>query len=96
MAERVRRHHIDQRAAKLADEIERGGDPDELLSDSDLHELTGLSLVWFRIGRVKGYAPPFVRLAPRVVRTRRADYVAWLRERTHLRTSEYRKAEAAD
>jgi predicted DNA-binding transcriptional regulator AlpA len=86
---RARRHHIDQRAARLADEIQAGGDPDQLLSDNDLHELTGLSTAWFRIGRTKGYAPPFVRLSPRVVMTKRSDYVAWLRERTHLRTSEY-------
>jgi hypothetical protein len=84
-----RRHHIDKRAGALAAEIAAGGDPDELLSDSQLAELSGLSVQFFQIGRVKGYAPLFIRLSPRRVRTRRRDYVAWLEQRTHLRTSEY-------
>lgn len=83
------RFHIDKRADRLAAEIAAGGDPDELLSDSQLAELSGMSIQWFQIGRVKGYAPPFIRLSPRRVRTRRADYVRWLEQRTHLRTSEY-------
>src|SRR5260370_88018 len=53
-----RRHHIDKRAGALAAEIAAGGDPDELLSDSQLAELSGLSVQFFQIGRVKGYAPP--------------------------------------
>ncbi len=84
-----RRHHIDKRAGALAAEIAAGGDPDELLSDSQLAELSGLSVQFFQIGRVKGYAPPFIRLSPRRVRTRRRDYTRWLEDRTHLRTSEY-------
>jgi predicted DNA-binding transcriptional regulator AlpA len=89
-----RRHHIDRRAGKLAAEIAAGGDPDQLLSDHELSELTGLSRQWFTVARVRGFAPPFVRLSPRVVRTRRSDYVAWLEERTHLRTAEYADADA--
>jgi predicted DNA-binding transcriptional regulator AlpA len=84
------RIHIDRRADKLAAEIAAGGDPDELLSDSQLSELTGLSVQWFQIARVRGFGPPFVRLSPRRVRTRRADYVAWLRARTHRSSAEYR------
>src|SRR5216683_1390383 len=84
-----RRHHIDNRAGALAADIAAGGDPDELLSDSQLAELSGLSVQFFQIGRVKGYSPPFIRLSPRRVRTRRSDYVRWLEDRTHRRTSEY-------
>src|SRR6266568_722168 len=72
------KHHLDKRAGKLAAEIAAGGDPDELLSDNQLAELSGLSIQWFQIGRVRGYAPPFIRLSPRRIRTRRSDYVAWL------------------
>ena len=35
-------HYIDKRAAKVATEIAAGGDPDELLSTSELAEITGL------------------------------------------------------
>jgi predicted DNA-binding transcriptional regulator AlpA len=84
-----RSFHLDRRAGRLAGEIAAGGDPDELLSDSQLAELTGYSVVWFQVARCKGYAPPFVRLSPRRVRTRRSDYVQWLLERTHRATSEY-------
>jgi predicted DNA-binding transcriptional regulator AlpA len=81
--------HIDRRAGRLAAEIAAGGDPDELLSDSQLAELTGMSVVWFQIARSRGYGPPFVRLSPRRVRTKRSAYVAWLEARTHRSTSEY-------
>ena len=82
-------HYIDKRAAKVATEIAAGGDPDELLSTSELAEITGLSTQFYEIGRVNGYGPKFVRLSPRRVRYRRADVLAWLEERTYARTAEY-------
>lgn len=84
-----RKLHLDKRADKLAADIAAGGDPDELLSDRQLAQLTGYSVQWFQIARCKGFAPPYVRLSPRRVRTRRSDYVRWLEARTHRATAEY-------
>jgi predicted DNA-binding transcriptional regulator AlpA len=82
-------HHIDRRAGKLAAEIAAGGDPDELLSAKELAELADMSVQFFDIGRIRGYGPRFVRLSPRRIRYRRADFVEWLEARTYQRTSDY-------
>jgi predicted DNA-binding transcriptional regulator AlpA len=80
-------HHVDRRASDL---IAQGtGDPDDLLSTSDLAEWTGLSVQFFEIGRHRGYGPSYIRLSPRRIRYKRADVLAWLTARTHHRTSEY-------
>jgi hypothetical protein len=51
------RHHLDRRAAGLADEGH--GDPDNLLSTPALAEWLGVSTQWLEVGRSKGYGPPF-------------------------------------
>ena len=65
------------------------GDADQLLTTSDLAELLGVSCQWVEIGRHRGYGPPFVRLAPRVVRYRRGDLRVWFEQRQHQHTAEY-------
>jgi hypothetical protein len=82
------RHNIDRRAGKLASEL-ADGDPDQLDSTTDLSELLGISPEWLEIGRNRGYGPPFVVLSPKRIRYKRSDVVAWLRERTYNRTSQY-------
>jgi predicted DNA-binding transcriptional regulator AlpA len=81
------RHHIDRRApAIIATNV---GAADELLTTHAVSDWIGTSTQWLEIGRSRGYGPPFVRIGPRQIRYRRADVLAWLRERTHARTSEY-------
>ena len=41
-----------------------------------------------RVGRHKGYGPPFIKLSPRQVRYRRDAVLAWLQERTYRSTAE--------
>ena len=60
------RHHLDKRAADLA--AQGVGDPDDLLSTSDLAEWLGVSIQWVEIGRSKGWSPPFIKLSPRRIR----------------------------
>jgi predicted DNA-binding transcriptional regulator AlpA len=75
------RHHLDRRAADLAEEGR--GDPDSLLTTPAVAEWLTVSAQWLEIGRSKGYGPKFVRLSPSRVRYRRADVLDWLDERTH-------------
>lgn len=84
-----RRYHLDRRAGKLSNEVAGGGDPDELLSDLEVAELTGTSIQFWQILRVKGQGPTFVRLSPRKIRTRRADLADWLNQRTHRSSADY-------
>jgi len=83
------RHHLDRRAAELAAEGAEAGEPDQLLTTSDVAEWLGISTQWLEIGRGKNYGPKFVVLSTRRVRYRRTDVLAWLTERTHSHTAEY-------
>jgi predicted DNA-binding transcriptional regulator AlpA len=81
------RHHLDRRAADLA--AAGAGNPDDLLSTSDLAEWLGVSVQWVEIGRSKGWSPPFIKLSPRRIRYRRESVLEWLRARSFVSTSEY-------
>jgi hypothetical protein len=81
------RHHLDRRAADLA--AEGAGDPDDLLSTSDLAEWLGVSVQWVEIGRTKGWSPPFIKLSPRRIRYRREAVLEWLLARSFASTAEY-------
>jgi predicted DNA-binding transcriptional regulator AlpA len=83
-----RSFHLDKRAEQILD-ADSGGDDDELLSTREVATWLGVSRTWLEIGRSEGYGPRFTRLAPRIIGYRRADVVAWLRERTHQSTKEY-------
>jgi predicted DNA-binding transcriptional regulator AlpA len=87
------RHNLDRRADAIV--ASTAGAPDDLLSTRETSDWIGVSTQWLEIGRSGGYGPPFIRVAPRCVRYRRGDVLAWLRERTHARTSEYIKRESA-
>jgi predicted DNA-binding transcriptional regulator AlpA len=82
------RHHLDRRAAELAEDGNTGT-PDDLLTTAGVAEWLGLSTQWLEIGRSRGYGPRFVRLSTRRVRYRRDDVFAWLKERTHCSTAAY-------
>lgn len=75
-----RSHHIDKRAAGIAES--GSGDPDDLIDTRALAAWLGLSREWLEIGRSRGYGPNFIRLTPRRLRYRRADVLKWLEERT--------------
>lgn len=81
------RHHIDRYADQIADTV--AGAPDDLLSSTDLAQWLGVSVQWLEIGRVKGYGPAYVRIAPRRVRYRRADVLSWLEQRSYQSTADY-------
>ena len=83
-----RRHHLDRRADALA-ECGATGPVDDLLSTTEVAVWLGISPQFLEIGRHRGYGPRYVRLSPRRVRYRRADVLAWLRQRTHAATREY-------
>jgi predicted DNA-binding transcriptional regulator AlpA len=73
------KHHLDRRADRIAEEGD--GNDDDLLTSRELADWLGLTADWVELGRSKNYGPKFIRLASRVVRYRRGDVIAWLRER---------------
>ena len=81
-----RRHHLDRRAAAIAEAAQ--GAPDDLLSTRAVAEWLGVSIQFLEIGRHRGYGPKFVRIGPARIRYRRADVLAWLEERTFASTSQ--------
>ena len=85
--DRPQKHHLDRRAADLA---EKGaGDPDDLLSTAALAVWLGCSPQFLEIARSRGFGPQWVRLSSRRVRYRRSDVLTWLVNRTHAATAEY-------
>jgi len=85
----ARRHHLDRRAADLAEA--GAGDGDDLLNTTELAEWLQVSEQWLEIGRSKHYGPPFVRLAPTRIRYKRSSVLRWLKEREFSSTSQYAK-----
>lgn len=86
-----KRHHVDRRAEQLVASLITDAN-DEALSTPDAAHVLGCSTQWLEIARTKNYGPKFTRLSPRMVRYMRSDLIAWLRERVHFSTSEYRKS----
>ena len=82
------RHHLDRRAAEIA-EKGRHRDPTDLLTTQEEAAWLGVSTQWLEIGRAKSYGPPFERLGPRHIRYRVSRTIKWLDERVHRCTSEY-------
>jgi hypothetical protein len=84
----TRHHHLDRHAGEII--VAASGDDDDLLTTVAVAALFRVSKQWLEIGRSTGrYGPPFVRLAPQVIRYRRGDVKAWLAERQHASTAEY-------
>lgn len=78
-------HHVDRVARKLAEQISADGFPDDLLTTPRCADALGTCAGWLQIGRMRSrpYGPPWSKLGCHVV-YKRADLVAWLRERAEL------------
>ena len=81
---------IDRRAHKL---INADFHPEERLSTKEVAAWLDVSPQFLEIGRTRGYGPKFEHLSDKLIRYRCGDVLAWLKERTHACTSEY-KSEA--
>ena len=86
-------HHLDRRIHAILDDAE-GGD-DDLLTTTATAQWLGVTEQWLELGRSKNYGPRFTRLAPRIIRYRRGDVLAWLKSRTHKSTAEYPRTKVA-
>lgn len=84
-----RRMHLDRWADKLAVEGSTAGNPNDLLTTSEVAVWLRVSHQWLEILRQRGGGPPFIRQSRTRVRYKRADVLAWLDTRKHLCTSEY-------
>jgi hypothetical protein len=67
------------------------GDDDDLLDTKELALWFGVSEEWLEIGRSIGYGPPFIRLAPRIIRYQRGPCREYLKQRNHASVAEYRE-----
>ena len=56
-------------------------DPEQMLTTVETAKLLGCSVSFLEIGRIRGYGPPAQKITPRMVRYRRGDVLAWVRER---------------
>ena len=81
--------HIDKRAQRLLAEPISDGSDDELLTTKQVAEWFLCSEQWLEIGRTKGYGPPFITLANRMVRYQRGGCREYLAARMHNSTKEY-------
>jgi hypothetical protein len=86
--ENSRRLHLDRRVEAIIAATGEGSD-DDLLTTLQVANWLGTSPQWVELGRAKGYGPPFVRIAPQVVRYQRRAVLEWLKDREYARTSEY-------
>jgi hypothetical protein len=82
------RLHLDRRAGQLAT-VEADKDADGHLTTLMVADWLGVSTQWLEIQRGKEGGPPFLRLAPQMIRYRRDDVVKWLKDREFKRTSQY-------
>lgn len=80
------RHHLDRRSRELI--AEGAGDPDDLLTTSELCEWLGVSTQWAEIARHKGLGPRWVALSTRRIRYKRSAVLEWLASRTRQSTRE--------
>ncbi len=85
MQKKPNRLHLDRRASKLASEA-RDADPDQLLRTRELADWFGVSVSWVEISRIRGIGPPFVRIAPRMIRYKISSVLRWLEERQRMTT----------
>jgi predicted DNA-binding transcriptional regulator AlpA len=83
------RLHLDRRAGAIADAIPIEATDDELLSTPQVAMWFGVSQEWLEIGRTKNYGPPYLKLAPQVIRYRRGDLRQWLQARQYAYSAEY-------
>ena len=82
-----KRLHIDRRASAIA--AFSDGDNDDLMSTREVAAWFGVSTQWLETARSENYGPPYIRLAPQVLRYRRSDLLGWLKEREYSNTAHY-------
>jgi hypothetical protein len=83
-----RRLHLDKRVESLvAAAPESTGD--DLLTTVQVAGWLGVTPQWVELARAKGYGPPFIRIAPQVIRYKRDVVIEWLKAREHKLVSEY-------
>ncbi len=80
-------HHIDRRAAAIVDLL-TARDPDQMLTTPETAKLLGCSVSFLEIGRIRNYGPPAQKITPKMVRYRRGDVLAWVRERAEANAKE--------
>jgi hypothetical protein len=89
--DKILKHHIDRNARETLDQLTVDLEDDTLLSTLQCANWLGVSTQFLEIGRIKGYGPPAVNIAPRVVRYRKTSVLRWLIERERA----YAKAQRA-
>jgi hypothetical protein len=82
------RLHLDRRAGQLAAAVP-DADADNHLTTLQVANWLGVSTQWLEIQRMQEGGPPFLRLAPQLIRYRRDQVVAWLKEREFKFTAQY-------
>jgi hypothetical protein len=82
------RLHLDRRAETIL-ATAGGWSDDDLLTTPQMADHLGTSKQWLELGRSKGYGPPYLPLAPQIVRYRFGDGREWLKQRQYLRTADY-------
>jgi len=76
-----RRLHLDKRAEAIVAATPEGDD--DLLTSIQVASWLGVSPQWVELSRTKDYGPPFVRVAPQIVRYKRSAIVKWPKEREY-------------
>jgi predicted DNA-binding transcriptional regulator AlpA len=67
-----------------------------LLTTREVADLLHVSQQWLELGRSKGYGPKFIRIGARRITYCAADVDAWIKDRTHISTREYREVRSHD
>jgi hypothetical protein len=79
-------HHLDKRADLIT---ASPGNDEEMIDTRELANWLRVSIQWLEIGRMRGYGPAFIKIAPRCIRYRKDAVRTWLEERAHASTAEY-------
>jgi len=83
------RLHLDKRAEAIAVAVPPEASDDDLLTTLQVANWFGVSTQWLEIGRVKNYGPPWLRVAPQMIRYNRGALREWLKQRAYRSTADY-------
>ena len=81
--------HLDKRAEAISGAVPLDAKDDDLLSTLQVANWFGVSTQWLEIGRVRNYGPPWVKMAPQMIRYKRSVLLQWLKEREYAHTADY-------
>jgi hypothetical protein len=87
--------HLDKRAEAIILAVPPDASDDDLLTTMQVANWFGVSTQWLEIGRVRDYGPPWVKLAPQMVRYKRSVLLKWLKAREYARTADYPNKKSA-